>query len=75
MSALFSRKPSSTEWIAPVLVLATLVFVGSAVPAGAQDAMTAESAAVVKEAYLADLEVMREKFLGLAEAIGSVAIA
>ena len=40
-----------------------------------QDAMTAESAAVVKEAYLADREGMREKFLGLAEAIGSVAIA
>ena len=32
------------------------------------DAMTKESAAVVKAAFLADLDVMRGKFIGLAEA-------
>src|SRR6476660_9318948 len=36
--------------------------------ASAQDAMTKESAAVVKAAFLADLEVMRGKFIGLAQA-------
>lgn len=36
--------------------------------ASAQDAMTKESAAVVKTAFLADLEVMRGKFIGLAQA-------
>src|SRR5262245_32592661 len=36
--------------------------------ASAQDAMTKESAAVVKAAFLADLEVMRGKFIGLANA-------
>jgi DinB superfamily len=36
--------------------------------ASAQDVMTKESAAVVKAAFLADLEVMREKFIGLAQA-------
>jgi hypothetical protein len=37
-------------------------------PARAQDVMTKESAAVVKAAYLADLEAMRVKFVGLAQA-------
>lgn len=37
-------------------------------PASAQDAMTKESAAAVKAAFLADLEVMRGKFVGLAQA-------
>ena len=36
--------------------------------ASAQDVMTKESAAVVKAAFLADLEVMRGKFIGLAQA-------
>jgi hypothetical protein len=52
--------------------LALLLFVGAlsltATPARAQDAMTKESAAVVKAAFLADIEVMRGKFLGLAQA-------
>ena len=34
----------------------------------AQQALTADSAAIVKASFLADLEVMREKFIGLAEA-------
>ena len=37
-------------------------------PAAAQDAMTKESAAAVKAAFLADLDVMRGKFVGLAQA-------
>jgi len=40
----------------------------SAVPARAQDAITKESAGVVKAAFLADLDGMRGKFLGLAQA-------
>lgn len=37
-------------------------------PAGAQDVLTKDSAAAIKAAYLADLETMRSKFMGLAEA-------
>jgi uncharacterized damage-inducible protein DinB len=54
--------------VAGVLFVAGVV---AASPASAQagpDAMTKESAAVVKAAFLADLEVMRGKFIGLAEA-------
>ena len=47
--------------IASTLLLATST-------ASAQDVMTKESAAVVKAAFLADLEVMRGKFIGLAQA-------
>src|SRR5437867_12873379 len=36
--------------------------------ASAQDAMTKESAAVVKASFIADLDVMKTKFLGLAQA-------
>jgi len=43
-------------------------FVLSASTASAQEAMTKESAAVVKAAFLADIEVMRGKFVGLANA-------
>ena len=68
MPVKFFRQSSLPGRIVPVLFLASLALVGSAAPAVAQDALTAESAAVVKAAYLADLEVMREKFLGLAEA-------
>jgi len=37
-------------------------------PARAQDVMTKESVAELKSAFLADIEVMRGKFVGLAEA-------
>jgi hypothetical protein len=49
-----------------LLVAATLI--GLPAPARAQDAMTKESAAVVKAAFLADIEGLRVKFVGLAEA-------
>lgn len=47
--------------IASILMLATST-------ASAQDAISKESAAVVKAAFLADLDVMKGKFIGLAQA-------
>ena len=49
-----------------IAALAALLLAGTPV-ANAQD-LTPESAAAVKAAYLADMEVMRGKFLGLADA-------
>jgi hypothetical protein len=54
--------------IAGVLLVAGVLAPSSALAQGGPDAMTKESAAVVKAAFLADLEVMRGKFIGLAEA-------
>jgi uncharacterized damage-inducible protein DinB len=54
--------------IASVLLVAGVLAPSSASAQAGPDAMTKESAAVVKAAFLADLEVMRGKFLGLAEA-------
>jgi hypothetical protein len=55
--------------IACALLLTSVVLAPSSASAQAgADTMTKESAAVVKAAFLADLEVMRGKFLGLAEA-------
>jgi hypothetical protein len=52
--------------------LATLSLAGltllTAVPAGAQDVISKEGAAVVKASFIADLENVRVKFVGLAEA-------
>jgi hypothetical protein len=51
------------------LTLAVLVgSLGHTASALAQDAITKESAAAVKAAFVADLDVMKTKFLGLAEA-------
>ena len=66
MSVMSSTQPSIVRLIAS-LVLASLTLVMSAAPAQAQN-LTPDSAAAVKAAFLADIEVMREKFLGLAEA-------
>ena len=68
MSLASSRKPSSMGRIVAALFMASAAFVALTVPASAQEMMTSESAAVVKTAFLADLEVMRGKFIGLAEA-------
>jgi hypothetical protein len=54
--------------VVPVLLFAGLAMGLLAAPASAQDVLTRESAAAVKAAFLADLEVMRGKFIGLAEA-------
>jgi hypothetical protein len=46
-----------------------LVLVTLSTPARAgQDVMTKESAAIVKGSFIADIETMRVKFVGLAEA-------
>ncbi len=60
---------SSTRRGRSVLIaaLAALVLAGAPAATQAQD-LTPESAAAVKAAFLADIEVMRGKFLGLAEA-------
>ena len=50
-----------------ITALASLLLAGLPARSAAQD-LTPESAAAVKAAFLADIEVMRGKFLGLAEA-------
>ena len=50
------------------LALACVAFVSVPSPARAQDVMTKESAAELKKSFLADLQVMEDKFVGLAEA-------
>ena len=61
-----ARKPSVGR-VARMLTVAALGLVLASAPAQAQD-LNVDSAAVLKEAFMADLEVMRGKFLGLAEA-------
>ena len=51
-----------------VLLLANVALVARSAPVHAQDRLTIESAAAMKAAFLVDLERMRNKFLGLAEA-------
>ena len=60
------RRPSAGA-AARMLVAASLGLGLTAAPAPAQD-LTPESAAALKSAFMADIEVMRGKFLGLAEA-------
>ena len=50
-----------------IAALASLLLAGMPATSAAQD-LTPESAAAVKAAFLADIEVMRGKFLGLADA-------
>jgi hypothetical protein len=50
------------------LALVTMASLVAPHPARAQDVMTKESAATLKASFLADLEVMRGKFMGLAQA-------
>jgi hypothetical protein len=51
-----------------VLALALVAAIARPSPAAAQDAVSKETAAAVKAAFLADLETMRGKFVGLAQA-------
>ena len=60
------RKPSVGR-VTRMLTVAALGLVLASAPTQAQD-LNVESATVLKEAFMADLEVMREKFLGLADA-------
>ena len=57
---------SASAWA--LLGLALVTFVARPAPALAQDAISKEDAAAVKAAFLADLETMRGKFVGLAQA-------
>ena len=59
---------SSTRSGPSVLIAALAVLVLAAAPAAQAQDLTPESAAAMKAAYLADMEVMREKYLGLADA-------
>lgn len=69
MSLPSSRLPFSTLRLVHALLLGSLTLVTLPTPALAgQDVMTKESAAVVKASYIADLEAMKVKFLGLAQA-------
>lgn len=65
--ALFSWRRTN-GLIAGVLFVAGVLAPSTASAQAGSDAMTKESAAVVKAAFIADLEVMRGKFIGLAEA-------
>ncbi|MGE3178650.1 MAG: DinB family protein [Vicinamibacterales bacterium] len=58
----------SVRQLVPALVISGLALAATATPAHAQDVMSKEAAAVVKAYYLADLEALRVKFVGLAEA-------
>lgn len=58
----------SIRQFVPALLMSSVTLVALSTPARAQDMMTKESAAVVKAAYLADLDALRVKFVGLAEA-------
>ena len=66
MSQPFSRLTRSIAGIALGALVGSVVLAPSS--ASAQDAITKESAAVVKAAFIADIEVMRGKFVGLANA-------
>src|SRR5262245_37991068 len=65
MSVPTIRVPRLCARIALALIASTLLATSTA---RAQAALTKESAATVKAAFLADIEVMRGKFLGLAQA-------
>jgi hypothetical protein len=47
---------------------ATVLCAAAASPAGAQEVMTKDAAAAVKASFIADLDTLRGKFVGLAEA-------
>ena len=58
---------SSARRVTRTLIALSLGLILTSTPAQAQD-LNAESAAALKAAFMADIEVMRGKFLGLAEA-------
>ena len=67
MSLNASSDRANTRVVAAALIGAVAMAVLS-VKAGAQDVLTRDSAAAIKTAYLADLEAMRGKYMGLANA-------
>jgi len=67
MSLVSSSTTTRMRRLTFTLGLGSMLLATTLAPVKAQD-LTPESAAVVKQSFLADLEVMRGKFLGLAEA-------
>ncbi|MDP6581581.1 MAG: DinB family protein [Vicinamibacterales bacterium] len=67
MIRLLAIRPSFIKQLTLTLVVGSLALATAPAPADAQN-LTPDSAAAVKAAFLADIEVMREKFLGLADA-------
>jgi uncharacterized damage-inducible protein DinB len=67
MRAASHHRKSFAGRVAPMLIVAGLGLALSSAPAQAQD-LNEDSAATLKAAFMADIEVMRGKFLGLAEA-------
>lgn len=63
---MLSTRSRRRQWL--VMTSAALVCAGLASPARAQEAMTKEAVAAVKAAFLADVEALRGKFVGLAQA-------
>jgi hypothetical protein len=64
-----SKPPCSTGHFVRVLLCASVALAALPSVAGAgQDAAAKESAAAVKAAFIADIDAMRTKFVGLAEA-------
>jgi hypothetical protein len=53
---------------ASVIVAAALVLISASAPARAQEVMTKDSVAALKTAFIADLDTLHQKFLGLAQA-------
>ena len=57
----------SRRWIV-VSLMAMMATAALSTPARAQDAITKEAAAALKASFIADLDVVKGKFVGLAEA-------
>jgi len=68
MSHVSTTRPRSFGRLMPAVLLTLVGVVTLSPSANAQDAITAESAAVIQASFVADLDAMREKFIGLAEA-------
>src|SRR5437870_1277958 len=60
--------PSLNRRVVAWLALAAITFVMAPAPASAQEVLTKESAAAVKASFIADLDTLHTKFLGLAQA-------
>ena len=64
----FSRRASRTSLLAVLVGTVTVGLLALPAPARAQDVISKEAAAALKASFLADLETMQKKYVGLAEA-------
>jgi hypothetical protein len=62
------QRPSRSARFTTVIAAAVLAVVGAAPAARAQDVLTKESAAALKASFIADLDTMQQKYVGLAQA-------